>query len=341
MGIDIENDRIIYQLTTRQLEGSWDSKVSIRVTNERYEQDDKGHVRLTKTGWYVIIEASIHKLVYGHNVYCGWDDFQKAAAFLISMVESGLDVKLPKPEHWEVRRIDVSENYYLPSPDAVTEWFRMMNLKKYPRRKMAKYGECGLYANGTTTTWKAYHKGPDFKKHDYKRVKWHRGKETADRIHKLAMNIIRFEIEIKKKKLQDDYKKKIVKVKDINNDYLKKLYDSENQKIIREGEDMRIARTTIEVQNRLKAKYNDSWARILLGTWLKFSAFGEEESKREMPRATFYRHRKMLKDLGISWTGTDISIEYMQSCPIDFQPYLNSRHRLTYEAGEELMRLLG
>ncbi|MEM3318672.1 MAG: phage/plasmid replication protein, II/X family [Thermoplasmatales archaeon] len=341
MGIDLELDAVLYTITTKELKGSWDSSISVQVKREKFRTDDRGIPYLSECEPYVIIEASIHKLVFGHNCFLGWDNFQESAKYLVEFTSKALEVKLPDYTRFEVHRIDVSENYDLGSKEAVYEWFRIMKLKKYPRRKPNTYYDNGLYFPGTSTTWKAYAKGDDFKKHDHKRIRLNKSKDIADKILKISYNIIRFEIEIRLKKLRYDLDKKIIYVTDIEDDYLKELFEKENMKIIREGEDVKIVNQTYDVKNRLIASVSNRKARTLLGTWMQFSTLGEEMTKETMCKATYYKHRKQLVDLGISWVGTDISINETNVLPIDFQPTINSKYRLTYEKGLVLQKLVG
>jgi II/X family phage/plasmid replication protein len=74
---------------------------------------------------------------------------------------------------------------------------------------------------------------------------------------------------------------------------------------------------------------------------MQMAALGEQQTQDSMCRTTFYRHRKELIDLGISWNGTDISIQHAEKVPIEFKPNLKSKFLLTYEAGLELKRLVG
>jgi II/X family phage/plasmid replication protein len=341
MGIDMEFGEIMYQITTKQLQGSWDSSLSLQVKYERFDTDSDGIPRLIKCGPYLIIEASIHKLVFGHNVFCGWDNFDKAAKYLVDFTATALEIELPDYHKFEVQRVDISENYYLGEKDAVNEWFQIMKLKKYPRRKPKNYDDTGLYFSGSSTTWKAYSKGDDFRKHEYKRIKRFRGKEVADRLQMIANNVIRFEIEVRLRKLKYDMQKNKIYVKDIKDDYLKDLFEKENERVIREGEDVKIVNNTYDVRTRLYSELTNRKARTLLGTWMQMAALGEQQTQDSMCRTTFYRHRKELIDLGISWNGTDISIQHAEKVPIEFKPNLKSKFLLTYEAGLELKRLVG
>ncbi|MEM1826209.1 MAG: hypothetical protein QXX35_05590, partial [Desulfurococcaceae archaeon] len=98
----------------------------------------------------------------------------------------------------------------------------------------------------------------DFKKHDYSRIKQYKGKEIADKLLDISYNIIRFEIEIRLKKLRYDLGKKIIYVTDIEDDYLKNLYEAENMKIIKEGEV-----NPSKYIGRVRLKLGGAWGEII------------------------------------------------------------------------------
>jgi hypothetical protein len=52
---------------------------------------------------------------------------------------------------------------------------------------------------------------------------------------------------------------------------------------------------------------------------MQLSAMGELEMRNSQSRPTFYRHRKMLVDAGISWHSSDIQ-QVTPVFPIDFIP---------------------
>jgi hypothetical protein len=71
-------------------------------------------------------------------------------------------------------------------------------------------------------------------------------------------------------------------------------------------------------------------ASSLFATWVQFSALGEDESRKDMKRATFYLHRKQLQDAGVSWHGADVAIVNRTSLiPAGFSPVRADLRRLT------------
>jgi II/X family phage/plasmid replication protein len=352
-GLEIASGEIVYQFTSGQLEGSYDSKISIQLKSEKYiyeEADssiiigdyewviENGERKAIRVGehkidapfgkrvvWgapYIYAEASVHKLMLGHNIYGGPENFQECCFFLVYFLERIMGVELPDYSEWFVKRVDVAECWNLGSFEACCAWFHGMKHADYPRRTVQRYGSSGLYSPGRATTVKFYHKGPEFFKHDRRRLK-NRSDIDCEELQKIANCVIRAEVEIKARKLRNDMAKKHydILVKNISDEYLKSVFDDEVQKILREGEKgMEIARTHDKVEARLLEKFNKRSFNTLYGFWLRLSVHGEEEVKRRTKKSTFYRLRKKLIDAGISWHNTDMVLEEVETAvPSDFQ----------------------
>lgn len=61
----------------------------------------------------------------------------------------------------------------------------------------------GVYFPSKDYTVKIYHKGTEFKKHDYGKVKKKFGQKAADQIHHLANNVLRYEVEFRPGSMSD------------------------------------------------------------------------------------------------------------------------------------------
>jgi hypothetical protein len=64
---------------------------------------------------------------------------------------------------------------------------------------------------------------------------------------------------------------------------------------------------------------------------LRFSAHGEELTKRKMTPRTFYDHRKKLTAAGVSWHGSDVAIIAAGPIPVGFSPIRSDPRRVTGE----------
>jgi II/X family phage/plasmid replication protein len=330
-GVLLETGESIYELTTGTLSGSWDSRVSLRVMRDEW-RDVGGRVQLVSCNPYVVLEGSVHKAMLGHNIAGGPEDLQRACAWLCGDVGGRLGVELPKASEWLLRRADWAECYELPDFEAVEEYVWGLNSAEYPRRSVARYGRESIFAGGRTTAVKAYHKGPEFHKHDRPRLKSIlEDRRMADLQH-YANKVLRWEISVKAKKLDTDHDGK-PRVEQVSDDYLRSLHYREVRRLVREGEaDVKTVRKQKDVRDRLYSRHRPPLAGVLLGTWHQLSTLGEHETRKHMKRRTFYLHKKQLREAGVSWIGSDVVlVPTRSSLPADFSPVEASPYRIVAE----------
>ena len=172
--------------------------------------------------------------------------------------------------------------------------------------------------SGTTTTLKIYNKMLEFRKHDMKKLN-----ENGFPVLKflpVIQGFIRFECEIKKKKLEQEYKKKYIRVKEINYRELEKIWRDEFMKMIRLFEkDMEVVRKKQDVERRLKTFYKEKKANILYNFYLSIMVDGLENVKSRTKKSTYYDNIKALKDANIDFSqSTNINFDEHF---IDFDPF--------------------
>jgi II/X family phage/plasmid replication protein len=336
--VDNASGEVLMEFTSGGLLGSFDHRTSIMVCREETRAVP---LSKTKTGGrpdyhkvpcsHIIIEGSVHKAIQGINVCGGPADPRAAIRWYISTIAASLGVPLPDADAWEVMRVDVAECFDLGSFEACSEYISMLRLAKFPRRKMNNYGNQTVCFNGTTTGWKIYHKGPEFFIHDRKRMLPLFNHGELNFIQNYANGILRVETAIKLKKLQNDHHG-LCLVKDITAEYVNAVYDQETLRVIRESEqDMITVRKNRDVRIRLFETHGERLGCLLYGTWLSLSAIGEEEVRKTMNRATFYRQRKQLQDAGVSWFGSDVAVT-VSSIPDGFSLRRSDPRRIFGEA---------
>lgn len=346
-GIDLSTGEQLYELFNGDLLGSWDARISIVPKYEDYVVDTKGTPRLSPCEPYLVLEASLHKVQLGHNVYGGPTDFQKACDELVKLVSRLLGIQLPSARRWTVQRIDVAQVFDLPKA-AVQDFFDGIHLLSFPRRqKGASKYKTAVHFAGKTTTVKMYHKGAEFKVHDKNRLKQffrllyqsrdindplipQKVQKKLDALQRLADRRLRCEVGIHSPKLVYDFQKEPL-VSDITDDYLNTTYDNEIEKLLREGKQgMTTARTTSTVLSRLQNEYGQANGTRLFGFWSLMAMKGDDEAKKHYSRPTFYRNRKLLEDAGVSWRNTDVVVVANDSLlPRDFAP-VRTDSRLCY-----------
>lgn len=343
---------ILYEITTGDLRASWDSRIMVKVRREEYETETTGRPRLVDCEPYILLECSAHKVMMGHNIYGGPTDFRKTCVEVVTLIEFLLQVELPPAHIWQVQRVDWAEVYRLPFA-AVQEFFEGIYTIQFPRRNksVSKHGSHSIHIPGTTTTVKIYHKGPEFHEHDSKRLKrffqaYYTFKHSIydqktnssycsikpDKLEimvnrkimalqRLANSRLRAEVGINSEKFDYDFGHR-PQVHEVTDEYLKSVHDKEIMRLLKEGKsDMETVRKNKDVSKRLNETYGDTLGNRLFGFWLQLAANGEDEVKRRLTRATFYRNRKSLMDAGVNWTGTDVVIVANDSVlPQNFRP---------------------
>lgn len=367
LGLDMKTGNILYEITTGDLMGTYDSRISVQVKRKEWiAESRKGLNSITRKGTgkvitkledcrpYLEIEASVHKLFLGHNVYGGTEDFIKACEYLVMFVEQALGIDLPRDRQkntiaraWTVKRIDFAYIFNLGSMEAVEHFFYLMRNAYYGRRNAETYGLNGLRFNASTTALKFYHKGPEFRKHDQARLIRAGVMDIgqASEMLILATELLRVEVEIKSKKLKYDFQKTRYGsepfVADITEEYLWTTYENEVSRVMKEGKKAStIVRDSLDVEEVLYAYYGKAKANALFGAFLKMTNFGVKKYKDSVPKATYYRHMKELREAGISVNlNNEINLEDINRVkeslvPLDFQPLRDDPRRMCGEDGQ-------
>lgn len=368
MAVDMRTGVLLYEITTGDLLGSFDSRISIKVNRKEWTSEKrkgsvrgKVHTTLSDCPPFVEIEASVHKLFLGHNVYGGTEDFRKACVYLIQFVEELLGIEMPGKHAiggyartWTVKRIDFSYVFNLGSMEAIQQFFYLMRNSYYPRRSVSTYGLSGLQFNASTSVIKFYHKGPEFKKHDFNKLR-RAGVFTESQLFEmliLATEILRVEVEIKTRKLKYDFQKTRYGsepfIWDITPEYLQGVYETEINRVMKEGKKKtEIVRDSLDVEGRLKSMYSVARANVLFSAYLKMINFGVEKYKASVPKATYYRHMKELREAGVSVSlNNEVNLEDVSGVegsllPADFQPLRDDPRRMGGEDGQINMLIEG
>jgi II/X family phage/plasmid replication protein len=329
---------VLYELVSGPLVGSYDHRISCTVKRERWVSEritrrTDNHRNLTyleACAPYVEVEGSVHKAMLGHNLEGGSSDPQAVCGWFVGFLAAGFGVELPPAAEWEVRRLDSAEVYALDYAGCEA-YIRGLSMAEYPRRTIMRYGSETVFFPGSTSAIKAYHKGPEFSKHDRSRLRGVVSLEVVTALQWRANELLRVEVEIKARKLDTDFNGP-PKVGQFTESYITDLFDREVAKMLREGETAsEIVRTSEAVLERLSAHYTPRRAAALYGTWLRFSAHGEELTKRKMTVPTFYRHRKELVEAGVSWHGSDVALIDAGPIPVGFSPIRSDPRRVTGE----------
>ncbi|KNY25684.1 phage/plasmid replication protein, II/X family [Pseudobacteroides cellulosolvens] len=338
-GLNFETGEILYQFTSGELEGSYDYRIRLTVDNTDWINEN-GIPEKIKVPWYIKVECSLHKLMMNHNCFGGPTKIQQSVKYLIKFLENAMNVNLPPYHWWEVEKIDVSKIFVFKHHSICKKIMENLKNAYYTRRKPIIF-DTSLMFSGSTCTDKFYWKGPEFKKHDWKRIDkyikreldkscsvvhgdYNIGHKLAllkikfDKILERAMRTIRFECSIKIRKLKELYDSEKVFVYMIDDKTLESFRDSELKKIIKEDDQMDIVRRSDLVLEKLNELFDTRLSNSLYSMWTQMVQFGEEQTKQNYKKATFYKYKKILIESGISWTTSVVNLKQFSIVPDDF-----------------------
>lgn len=292
--IDNFTKSIQYEVINDHLEGSYDSRLSVRVgCGSKY--------RFSNLGYFIEIEGSYHKIVRGYNSHNGFYDLNYICCSLINIVELTYNIKLPDIDNWYVQRVDIAICYDLQFQENVKSYINSLSRCNYPRRNAKFFYDESLYLSGTTTTLKIYNKLLEFKKHDIKKF-INNNFDLVNYINTIS-GFIRFECEIKKKMLQKIKNDKHIKIIDINYNNLKDIWSDEFMKVLQFiKNDLEIVRGREDVYNRLNNLYKPAKANLLFNFYSSIQLNGLKDIKLKTCPRTYYRNIKLLKEAKIDFS---------------------------------------
>lgn len=305
-----KNGEIYYEIVNDHLEGSYSSSLSVRVGyGAKYKFINM---------YYLELEGSYHKIIRGYNSHNGFYNLTDICNWLISAIEYSYDVKLPTIKHWFLQRIDISIVFDLETNDKVRQYINNLSFCNYPRRNIKHYQDESIYTSGTTTTLKIYNKMLEFKKHDMKKL--FNSSFDIDNYLKEIQGFIRFECEIKKKKLEDIYNKKYIRIERVIYKDLRNVWSEEFMKLLKMFEsDLTIVRKKEDIERRLNTCFSSVRARNLYNFYCSIMLDGISNTKKRTSKTSYYNYIRDLKSVNI-----DLSQKYkltLENKIIDFNPF--------------------
>ena len=305
-----KDGEIYYEIVNDKLEGSFSSSLSVRVgSGVKYK-----FVNM----FYLEIEGSYHKIMNGYNSHNGYYNLVSIVKWLIGAVENTYNISLPGLNHWFLQRIDIAICFDLITNDKVRKYINNLALCSYPRRNIKHYQDESIYCSGTTTTLKIYNKMLEFKKHDLKKL-FNTHFDTNTYLDEID-GFIRFECEIKKKKLEDIYKSNYIRIKKVNYNDLRNIWSDEFMKLLKFFEsDLTIVKNKDEIRDRLIFVYGNTKGNNLYSFYSSLMLDGLSEVRKNTSKASYYRKIKDLTSVNI-----DISQKYklnLENDIIDFNPF--------------------
>ena len=318
---DSSTGEIFYKIVNDKLEGSYSSSLSVRV--------GEGAKYNFQNNYYIEIEGSYHKIKRGYNSHNGFYNLIDMSIKLIELVNKSYNVKLPNIHHWFLQRVDIAICYDLEENKNVRSYINSLSLCNYPRRNLKFYQDESIYLTGTTTTLKIYNKLLEFKKHDLKKL-------ISENfcLDNYLINIdglIRFECEIKKKKLSNYYNKKYIRILNTKYADFKEIWSEEFMKLLKIFDsDLMKVNSKKEVERRLKViypnkddiNYMSKKASALYSFYLSIMVDGLRNVRARTKKSTYYRNIKELKNA---------NIDFSQNIDLDFNEIIFKFNPFEYE----------
>lgn len=307
---DNETGQVFYKIINDHILGNLNSSLSIRVGDgTKYNFINK---------YYIEIEGSYHKFVMGYNSHDGFYNLQLICINLINIVEKNYNVKLPNYNHWFLQRVDIAICYDLEKQDNIKLYINNLSKCNFPRRNLKYYENESIYIAGTTTTLKIYNKLLEFYNNDYKKIK-NLEFDLMEHLEKIK-GFIRFECEIKKRKLKDLVNKRYVRVNQVFYKDLKDIWHEEFEKLLKIlNTDLIPIRNQDEVKYRLNNKFKRVRANHLFEFYIHILTRGINDVKGDLDKSSYYKNLSDLKKCGIDFS-QNLNLNTTKDY-LDFNPF--------------------
>lgn len=325
--VDKRSGDIEFEYNNFSLNHSYNYKVLFRLDNKVWQYDINSKSPVLVEGIpYLKFEFSAPKIFWGHNLYsCSVSDACTAANYVRDAFNDIFDVQLPKVRDWYCYRLDTCANFVLDNIEQVKSYIRYLQKFDYPRRVKNLYEDTGIYFASRNNTLKIYCKGVEFKKHDAKRFL---SEFEQKQLQNFANKILRIEVEHKNKlkffandlKINYSLFQGYMKIYDLLN-----VFDvrCEMEKVVNKflsGSETKVMKS-LDVYKLLCANLDSRSANFYYSIYTLLITQGQNETKRQVKKATYYKALKLFRELGISIIASDIQkldISLSRGFPEDF-----------------------
>lgn len=178
----------------------------------------------------LVVEFSVPKFWYGHNIFLLYDWFNALQEFrqqFNQQLELQGELELPALEEWKLARVDVCYAWRFPTQDLAKGFLNSLKTIKFPWKEPTIYRESILF-RGASYSLKFYLKLPEFKKHDQKElIRQKASLEWINYLEKEAEGVLRVEATLRWLYLK---RNNIVTVADLISDKCEFLWEDEQPK---------------------------------------------------------------------------------------------------------------
>jgi II/X family phage/plasmid replication protein len=251
----------------------------------------------------------------GVNVF-GTLALESNAQTLIKEAGYQLGAILPNWRAWQCRRMDITANYDMGSPAQVKQALRLLLGTDAPRRRTNsdRKGGDSVYWNPSSTlrAGKAYHKGAHLR-YQLKKGNIQLDEESLT----LADNLLRLELMLGSmwfRRLDGDG----IDWHELTETKLAALHENFFQSLIGGGDSIKVNDMGTLLNELEKVAPSKGYALAAHRTWALIKTLGYTQTQESMPRATFARHCKILRDAGLSSADLcgGVVIPFRQKCLI-------------------------
>lgn len=201
----------------------------------------------------LMIEFSLPKYFYGHNVYLFYpSDLKKILLEIKEKLEKHFAIFVPPIQDWVVQRIDLCYNYKFPSQPIAEQILSSLESYDYPRKKKVIHPVEGIQYLGSSFNVKFYLKQNEILNNDLK--KSHINASQKEFLTKLSEGVIRFEITMFKHKLKSLFNRETHYHDWTDNQYLEGEINNHLRNIL--GKSQCQILDEWEVWNRLQKTYS-------------------------------------------------------------------------------------
>jgi II/X family phage/plasmid replication protein len=287
--------RVLEGRTGRVMKLSADGEIEWMMPSRESVRSDSHQVTVHAAGALVISGSPAR--VDGVNNVFGSGNLAQCAIRMICFVERICGIHLPLDLNlWKVTRVDVTHNYDLGSPAEVRQALMYLRHAEGGRYQVRTSSESVYWsANSRMRSGKAYHKGP----HAAFQSKKGQAEYTSEEIG-LAGRLLRLELALRSmwwaKVTQPWHCFTEEELDRVHADYFGQMIGKVE---------------VIEMDNLLqqleRVAPSKGQALGAYRTWSLVKSIGQQEAEASMPRRTWYRHRKILFDAGLTWADLQAS----------------------------------
>jgi hypothetical protein len=197
-------------------------------------------------------------------------------------------------ESWEILRLDISKNFKVPD---VNKTISKLSSVSYAKKNCINYPTSVMWI-GSTYSLKFYNKLTEFRKHDLKRIELAIGAEIASKLAESIINILRFEVTLRKKALVVLFRNDKVTVNNLigwnmqDNEKVKELLDwAKKNTRFKEMQDLVIYQVFV-------AKLGKNRGTRLYDFYVKYQTkTGKIQMQKFFSRTTIYTKLKMIEKI--------------------------------------------